>query len=199
MNAIGLNELTWENVGKWPLYVKLGLFFGASVLIIAFGYWLIIRDCFSELNQLRNQEITLKTDFEEKQSQLYHVPVYREQVQIMQERFVLLLKQLSEKNEMPGLLEEVSQKGAASGLRFELFAPQPKIIHDFYIELPIKISVVGTYSQLAVFVSRIAQMDRIITLHNFTIEKLFSKDHKEVLEDGLVMNVIARIYQYRAP
>ncbi|KTD67118.1 Tfp pilus assembly protein PilO [Legionella steelei] len=197
MNSINLNELTLDNVGQWPPVVKMCVFLGVSILIIALGYWLIIQDNFTQFNKLKGQEATLKTDFESKQRQLYNLPAYREQLEVMRERFVLMLKQLPEKNEMPGLLEEISKTGVASGLRFELFAPQPEVMHDFYVELPIKISVVGTYFQLAMFISRVAQMNRIVTLHDFSIEGVSSKDHKEVSEDELDMSITAKIYRYR--
>lgn len=197
MNNINLNELTLENVGQWPLVVKICVFMGVSILIIAMGYWLIIEDNFTQFDKLKGQETTLKADFENKQRQLYNLPAYRQQLQIMTENFALMLKQLPEKNQMPGLLEEISKTGVASGLKFELFAPQPEIVHDFYIELPIKISVVGTYFQLAMFISRVAEMNRIVTLHDFSIEGVSSNDHKVVSEDELVMNITAKIYRYR--
>lgn len=98
---------------------------------------------------------------------------------------------------MPGLLEDISKTGVASGLKFELFAPQPEVVHEFYVERPIKISVVGTYFQLAMFISRVAEMSRIVTLHDFSIAGLSSKDNKVVSEDELVMNITAKIYRYR--
>ncbi|MCW8469481.1 type 4a pilus biogenesis protein PilO [Fluoribacter gormanii] len=197
MNSINLNELTLENLGQWPLLVKGCVLIVVSILIIALGYWLIIKDNFIQFDQLQAQEVTLKTDFESKQRQLINLPAYRQQLQIMTERFAQMLKQLPEKNQMPGLLEAISKTGVASGLRFELFAPQPEVLHDFYIELPIKISVVGTYFQLAMFISRVAEMDRIVTLHDFTIERVSSKDNKAVSEDELIMSITAKIYRYR--
>ncbi|KTD74053.1 type 4a pilus biogenesis protein PilO [Legionella tucsonensis] len=197
MNNINLNELTLENVGQWPLLVKICVLMGVSILIIALGYWLIIQDNFSQFNKLKEQEATLKVDFENKQRQLFNLPAYRLQLQVMTERFTLMLKQLPEKNQMPGLLEDISKTGVASGLKFELFAPQPEVVHDFYIERPIKISVVGTYFQLAMFISRVAEMDRIVTLHDFSIEEVSSKDNKVVSEDELVMSITAKIYRYR--
>ncbi|KTD54144.1 Tfp pilus assembly protein PilO [Legionella sainthelensi] len=198
MNGINLSELTLENVGQWPLVVKIGMLLGTSLLIIALGYWLIIQDNFTQFDTLKQQETTLKADFENKQRQLYNLPAYRAQLKTLADRFALVLTQLPEKNEMPGLLEEISKTGVASGLRFELFAPQPEVVHDFYIELPIKISVVGTYFQLAMFISRVAEMTRIVTLHDFSIEGVSSKDHKVISEDELVMNITAKIYRYRA-
>lgn len=198
MNSINLSDLTLENVGQWPLVVKISIFLGTSVLIIALGYWLIIQDNFTQFDALKKQEATLKSDFENKQRQLYNLSAYRAQLQILAVRFARILTQLPEKNEMPGLLEKISKTGVASGLRFELFAPQPEVAHDFYIELPIKISVVGTYFQLAMFISRVAEMTRIVTLHDFSIEGESSKDHKVVSGDELVMNITAKIYRYRA-
>ncbi|STY28738.1 Tfp pilus assembly protein PilO [Legionella wadsworthii] len=197
MNGINLNELTLENVGQWPFIVKICVYIGVSLLIIALGYWLIIEDNFTQYNKLQGQEATLKTDFENKQRQLFNLPAYRVQLQVMKEKFALMLKQLPEKNQMPGLLEEISKTGVASGLRFDLFAPQPEVVHDFYVELPIKIAVVGTYFQLAMFISRVAQMNRIVTLHDFTIEGVSSKDQKAASGDELVMNITAKIYRYR--
>lgn len=197
MNGINLNELTLENVGQWPFIVKICVYIGVSLLIIALGYWLIIEDNFTQYNKLQGQEATLKTDFENKQRQLFNLSAYRVQLQVMKEKFALMLKQLPEKNQMPGLLEEISKTGVASGLRFDLFAPQPEVVHDFYVELPIKIAVVGTYFQLAMFISRVAQMNRIVTLHDFTIEGVSSKDQKAALGDELVMNITAKIYRYR--
>ena len=126
------------------------------------------------------------------------MPAYRAQLQTLQERFAAALKQLPAQNEMPGLLEEVSTTGVTSGLKFELFAPQPEVMHDFYVELPIKVSVVGTYFQLATFISRVAQMNRIVTLHDFSIVGVSSRDNKVASEDELVMNITAKIYRYRA-
>jgi type IV pilus assembly protein PilO len=116
----------------------------------------------------------------------------------MNERFGAMLKLLPAKNEMPGLLEEISKTGVTVGLKFDLFAPQPEIKHDFYIEVPIKITVVGSYMQLATFLSRVAEMSRIVTLHEFTISGLSSKDTKTPSEDILVMSITAKIYRYRS-
>lgn len=198
MNSINLNELTLENIGQWPFPVKVGAVLGLGLLIIGLGYWAIIKSNFEQLDSLQAQEVTLKTEFETKQHEAANLQAYRNQLELMNERFGAMLKQLPAKNEMPGLLEEISKTGVASGLRFELFAPQAELKHDFYIELPIKITVVGTYMQLAIFLSRVAEMNRIVTLHEFSISGESSKDNKTVSEDQLVMNITAKIYRYRS-
>lgn len=198
MAKINLNELTLDNVGQWPLLVKLSALCTMSILISALGYWFIIADNFARYDRLKTQEAALKKDFEYKQRQVVNLAEYRQQLQIMTEHFASLLKQLPAKNEMPGLLEEISKTGVDSGLKFQLFAPQPEIAHDFYVALPIKISVVGNYFQLASFLSKVAEMRRIVTLHEFSIEGVSSKDRKIISEDELVMNITAKIYRYRS-
>lgn len=198
MNSINLNELTLDNIGQWPMPVKVGVIAGISILIVALGYWLIVKSNFEQYATLQTKETTLKSEFESKQHQASNLQAYRNQLQLMNERFGAMLRQLPAKNEMPGLLEEISKTGVASGLKFDLFAPQPEVQHDFYIELPIKITVEGSYMQLAVFMSRVAEMNRIVTLHEFDIEGVSSKDHKIVSEDELVMSITAKIYRYRA-
>lgn len=198
MNTINLNELTLDNIGQWPVPVKIGVLVGMSILIIGLGYWLIVKSNFEQYHTLQDQEVTLKQDFETKQRQAANLQSYRNQLVLINERFGAMLKQLPAKNEMPGLLEEISKTGIASGLKFALFAPDKEVEHDFYIELPIKIQVVGTYFQLAVFLSRVAEMNRIVTLHEFSIVGVSSKDSKVVSEDELVMDITAKIYRYRA-
>ncbi len=197
MNKINLSELTLDNIGQWPMPVKIGVIMGVSILIVALGYWLIIKSNFEQYDALQTKEVSLKSDFESKQHQASNLQAYRNQLQLMNERFGTMLKQLPAKNEMPGLLEEISKTGIGAGLKFELFAPQPEVEHDFYVELPIKITVTGSYMQLALFLSRVAEMNRIVTLHEFNIEGLSSKDKKTVEEDVLVMSITAKIYRYR--
>ncbi|KTD82922.1 type 4a pilus biogenesis protein PilO [Legionella waltersii] len=197
MNTVNLNELTLENVGQWPLFVKLGVIAGISILVIGLGYWLIVKPNFEQFDTLQAQELTLRDEFEKKQSQAANLQAYRNQLELMNERFGTMLRQLPAKNEMPGLLEEISKTGILSGLKFELFAPQPEVVHDFYIELPIKITVVGTYMQLARFLSRVAEMNRIVTLHEFSIAGKTGSDNKTVSQDELIMNITAKIYRYR--
>lgn len=141
MSSINISELTLENIVQWPLPVKLGSVIGVALLIIGLGYWLIVKSNFEQLDILEAQEVTLKTDFETKQHQAANLQAYRNQLELMNERFGTMLKLLPAKNEMPGLLEEISKTGVTSGLKFELFAPQAEVKHDFYVELPIKITV----------------------------------------------------------
>ncbi|KTD22425.1 type 4a pilus biogenesis protein PilO [Legionella londiniensis] len=197
MNNINLSELTLENIGQWPKPVKIGVIVFLSLLLVGMGYWLIAKKNFEQYESLKEQEPALKAKFELKQHQASNLQAYRNQMQLMEERFGTMLKQLPAKNEMPGLLEDISKTGIASGLTFELFAPMPEVQHDFYVELPIKIAVVGNYHQLAVFVSRVAEMSRIVTMHDFVIEPASAEQQKNGASDQLIMRMTAKIYRYR--
>lgn len=193
---INLGELTLDNIGEWPRVIKYCIASLLAAIVIGVGYWTIIKSNFEQYNTLSAQEKTLRTDFEIKQRPAANLPAYKNQLEIMNERFGNMLKQLPAQNEMPGLLEDISKTGVASGLAFELFAPMPEVSHDFYIELPINIKVVGNYHQLAVFISRIAEMSRIVTLHDFDIVVV---NNKQAIRSGdlLEMKITAKIYRYK--
>ena len=197
---LNLSELTLENVGQWPNPIKIGVAVLLSLLLSGLGYWLIAKENFEQYNTLLAQEGTLKGEFELKQHQASNLQAYRNQMVIMEERFGNMLKQLPTQNEMPGLLEDISKTGIASGLTFQLFAPLPEIQHDFYIELPIKTAVIGNYHQFAVFLSRVAQMSRIVTLHDFVIGRGGATEvdkKKSASGDQLNMEMTTKIYRYR--
>ena len=200
MMNFDLNELTLDNLGQWPNPVKIGLVTVLSFILIGLGYWLIVKENFDQYNVLVEAEATLKTQFEQKQREASNLQAYRNQMAIMEERFGTMLKQLPTQNEMPGLLEDISKTGIASGLTFQSFTPMPEIQHDFYIELPIKIAVNGNYHQIAIFLSRVAEMGRIVTLHDFVVGRGMLGNlglQKDESGDKLTMEMTAKIYRYR--
>lgn len=205
MTIVRIHELNFDNVDQWPQPVKYFIAALLACLIIMVGYWAIIKPHFEQYPLRVTQLNELKAKFEQKQGLASTLQAYRLQLQTMNKRFGNLLKQLPVKNEMPGLLEDISKTGISTGLTFELVAPQPEIIHKFYIELPITITVLGNYHQFALFLSRIADMSRIVTLHDIEIglaedSGQLSQQHgtrvgaKETL---LMMNMTAKIYRYR--
>ena len=201
MNEINLSELTLENIAIWPKPVKIILIVVISILLIGFGYWFVVKPDIQIYDSLVRQELTLREEFEKKQQQASNLNLYKAQILEMRQRFGKLLQQLPSKNEMHNLLEEISKTGITSGLRFELFAPMQEVQHDFYVELPIKIVVVGDYHQLAVFLSRVASMSRIVTLHDLEIENTKQEDNnkkKRVPGELLTMKLTAKIYRYRS-
>ena len=203
---INFNELILDNIGQWPLPVKYATAFIAAILITGLGYWWFVSPKYEEIKTLKQKEVELKSQFELKQQQAANLDAYKVQLNEINMRLEDMLRQLPAQNEMPALLEDISKTGVASGLIFELFAPQPEIIHDFYVELPIKIEVLGHYNQLAIFLSRVAQMKRIVTLHDFVITPFQVENatlaNKPVApsvteKDLLEMKLIAKIYRYK--
>ncbi len=197
--SFNVRDLTLDNIGQLPSIIKLSLVTFLSFLVIVVGYWLLVQDNLNQYQSLQAVEVTLRHDFEAKQQQAANLQAYRVQMSLMEDRFGTMLKQLPTQNEMPGLLEDISKTGIASGLTFELFAPQPEVIHDFYIEVPIKIRVMGNYHEFAVFLSRVAMMSRIVTLHDLSIRIASEGTDKKTHMNGdqLSMDITAKIYRYR--
>lgn len=189
MNNIHLKDLTLENVHQWPMLVKVATVILAFLIILSFGYWFLIKEKITNNHDLQSQEQDLRAKFELMHKQAVNLPKYKEQMQTMQKKFRLMLQQLPAKNEMSGLLEDISHSGLVSGLKFELFAPQKEKIYNFYATLPIKIKVVGDYHQIAIFLSKVAQLKRIVTMHDFELQRANS---------DLVLSMTANIYRYRA-
>ena len=166
---IDFNELDLEDIGSWPVAVKAIAILLACALLFALAYWFDTKKQFAQLKRIQQEEMTLRSSFESKQHKASNLEAYKEQMQTMKASFGALLRQLPEKTEVPGLLEDISHQGLATGLEFRSIRLQPEKQIDFYVELPIEISVIGSYHQLAEFVSHVAALPRIVTLHDFDV------------------------------
>lgn len=202
MYPLHINELTIDRIAQWPLSLKAVLTGLIWALTGSVGYWLVISANLENLSVLRQAERQLKTTFETRQSAVSSLPAYKKAVQDMQHHVDKALKRLPKENEMPALLEAISMAGIETGLQCQLFAPQTEVPHDFYWELPIKMQLTGNYHQLATFLSRITTMKRIVTLHDFVIQKLTTEEDAPTesshqAEDILEMTITAKIYWYR--
>jgi type IV pilus assembly protein PilO len=144
-----------------------------------------------ELDQAHGQEQTLRTEFHNKHAKAINLDIYKQQLKDIERSFGALLRQLPGKTEVPNLLVDISQTGLAAGLEEKLFQPAPEQKKDFYAELPIKIRLSGGYHQLAQFVSGIAALPRIVTLHNIEI----TPENKDSY-DQLNLDVTAKTYRY---
>lgn len=196
MTTINISELSLDNIGAWPQVIKLITIVIVASSLMGLSYWFIMRHQLERLNTLHSEELTLREEFESKQHSAANLQAYKQQLGLMQQRFGVLLRQLPSKTEVPGLLEDISKTGVRSGLHFHLFDPLQEIEHDFYVELPIKIMVEGNYHQLAIFISRIARLSRIVTLHDFIIEP--GKKGRNVSNPKLLMmKITAKIYRYQ--
>jgi type IV pilus assembly protein PilO len=188
MNLSDLNELDLSNVASWPLPARIVVIGIIFVAVLAAGYWFDIKDQGLRLEKAEQQETELRQTFEFKAKKAANLAAYEQQLEEMRESFGAMLRQLPNKTEVAELLVDISQTGLASGLEFELFKPQNEIPQEFYAELPISIRVKGDYHEFGNFVSGVAALPRIVTVHDVDITQ--GKDGE------LTMDLLAKTYRY---
>jgi type IV pilus assembly protein PilO len=191
LRSVDLADLDLNNLGSWPSAVKVIASALLMALILGAGYYLHLSDLQMNLEQQKAQEETLKQSFSSKAFQAANLEAYKMQMAEMEESFGALLRQLPSDTEVPGLLEDITRTGLGSGLEFEEIKLQPEIVQQFYIELPIQIKVVGSYHDLATFVSGVSSLPRIVTLHDFDI-----KPESKESPSKLRMSILAKTYRY---
>ena len=168
---MNLSEINWDfnAAGSWPLPIKIATIVLLSIMVAGAGYYYITIDQLAEWEQLEKEEQDLKKTFAIKQNKAVNLPDYREQLKQIEASLGEMIKQMPTKAEVANLLIDISQTGLASGLEFRLFKPAGKVRKDFYSELPINIKVIGEYEELGLFVSGLASLPRIVTVHNVAI------------------------------
>jgi type IV pilus assembly protein PilO len=189
-----LQNLDIKDVGNWPVVIKGGAIAIICAVVLVAGFWFDTRSQIDELDQARKKEATLKADFVEKQHKAANLAIYKQQMEEMKRSFGTMLRQLPSKTEIAELLVDISQTGLSNGLEFELFKPEAEVPEDFYAVLPIKIKVTGDYHEFGKFVSDVAVLPRIVTLHDINITP--SKDDKNNDGNHLVMELTAKTYRY---
>lgn len=195
LRKVNLSELDFNNLGSWPAPVRAIACILLVAAVLALGYYFHLKDLQGLLEQRRAEEVTLKQQFASKASLAANLEAYKEQMKEMEISFGALLRQLPSDTEVPGLLEDITRTGLGSGLEFQEIKLLPEVAKQFYIELPIQISVVGSYHDFATFVSGAASLPRIVTLHDFQIDQN-NKNAKFDSGAKLKMNVLAKTYRY---
>ncbi len=188
LSELDLNDLDFSNIGSWPTAAK-AIVIALLFALVSFGvYWFDTQDQLDRLEGLEKQEIALKDRVNRRARRAANLDILKQQLILMEKDFSKLRKQLPNKTEVAALLVDISQTGLSSGLEFELFKPESEIPKEFYAELPIKIRVIGSYHEFGEFVSGIAALPRIVTLHNITM--------KPKKNDDMVMSATAKTYRY---
>ena len=189
-----LQNLDFENVGSWPIAVKAAAAVLLFALVITAGYFVTIQPANQELQRLQGEQGELMKEFEEKSFKAKNLDQYKKQLAEMEKSFGSLLQQLPKDTEVPGLLEDITHTGLGSGLEFEEISLAQEREKEFYAELPINISVRGDYHGFGSFVSGVASLPRIVTLHDF---KITSAEGGDGRPGGLLqMQVTAKTYRY---
>lgn len=191
LNEFDLADLDFENIGSWPPAVKVVTAALLFLLVMAAGYYYHVEGLQTALANAEQLEITLKRDFEKKAFEAANLQAYERQMVEMEESFGALVSQLPSDTEVPGLLEDITNKGELNGLTINTIDLLEERPQEFYVELPIQINAVGSYHDLGAFVSGMAGLPRIVTLHDF-----------EIVAEGnatnmLKMNILAKTYRYR--
>jgi type IV pilus assembly protein PilO len=191
LREFDVNSLDFDNVGSWPIPIKLLIWVLLVALVLAAGYYYHIEELQVQLAKVESQEVELKKDFEKKAFQAANLDAYRQQMVEMEESFGALVSQLPSDTEVPGLLEDITNKGLLNGLDISSIDLQKETAREFYVELPIAINASGSYHDLGAFISGMAGLPRIVTLHDFTITS--SGDDANHLR----MNIVAKTYRYK--
>ena len=169
LRKIDISDLDSSNIGSWPPAIKVLVACLLMILVLAVGYSFSISELEGQLDLKREQELLLKEQFAAKSRMAANLQPYTRQMEEMEDAFSVLLRQLPSDTEVPGLLEDITRTGLDSGLEFEEIKLLPEVSRPFYIELPIQITVTGGYHDLAMFVSGVARLPRIVTLHDFEL------------------------------
>ncbi len=184
-----LNHLDLADMGNWPVVAKGIVTVVLVVLIGTLSYFLLVDDKIVQLEMSEAKEQELRQIYRVKYASAVNLELYKTQMAEMEQTFSYLLKQLPATHETPGLLDDITFAGTSTGLTFVRIHWLPEIEKDFYTELPIKIDVVGDYHQFGNFVSEVAKLPRIVSLHDFSV----STDQN----DRLIFNVVAKTYRYK--
>jgi type IV pilus assembly protein PilO len=190
INEFDVNDIDWENMGSWPLIGKVVFCSIIAIAILVGGYFMMLEPMQVKLNRESKQEVQLKRDFENKAFQVANLDEYRAQMVEMEQSFESILKQLPRDTEVPGLIDDISLAALDNGLDLKVISPQQQITTEFYNELPIQIEVEGDYHELGAYVSSVASLPRIVTLHDFSISTK-GKD-----SDTLSLKILAKTYRY---
>ena len=190
MNLDELRTLDFKNIAHASPPIRIGFIVFLCAILLGIGYYYDTRGQLESLDQAKQMEVQLKKTFEDKQEKAANLELYKLQLEEMRKRFAALRRQLPSQTEIPGLIVDISQTGLAAGLEIDLFRPVGEINKDFYAEKPIVLKVRGTYNELANFVSGVAALPRIVTLHELVL--------KPVGAGQLSMDATAKTYRYLA-
>jgi len=193
MNLVDeLKSLDANDVGRWPFMFRAGVIAIVFAFVVGAGiFYTIIEDKAPALERVKQLEVDLRDVFKNKQRKAVNFDAYKAQLAQMEQSFGTMLRQLPGETEIPSLIVDISQTGLAAGLQEKLFVPQSEVPKDFYAEKPITISLSGGYHEIANFVSGVAALPRIVTLHDINISPEDPSNY-----DMLTLQVTAKTYRY---
>ncbi|WP_337842170.1 type 4a pilus biogenesis protein PilO [Rheinheimera sp.] len=191
LSELDLSELDFSNMGSWPKAGRMALAALLALLVVIGSYLFLVDPALSLLQAEQQKEQELRQSYRSKYNLAVNLPLYQQQMEQMEQMLAGLLQQLPGSRETPGMLDDITFAGTSVGLSFVRIHWMPEIEKEFYTELPIQIEVQGDYHQVGRFVSAVAALPRIVTLHDFQL--------KTTETAGLNFAVVARTYRYKEP
>ncbi|MEQ9396163.1 type IV pilus inner membrane component PilO [Haliea sp.] len=191
LKEFDVNDIDLDNIGSWPAGVKAVLCALLLIVVLVAGYYFHIKDLQLQFDRVQAEESRLKQDFEKKAFEAANLEAYKEQMVEMEESFGALVSQLPSDTEVPGLLEDITNKGLTNGLEINSINLQAEQAREFYVELPIAITATGSYHDLGAFISGMAGLPRIVTLHDFSITARSGNSN------ALNLSITAKTYRYK--
>ena len=188
MTLDDLKNIDINNLGSWPVPIKIGGILIVCAIVLFAGFWFLIQGELEQYDEAQKKEAGLRETYMNKKALAINLPAYKEQMEEMEQTFGSLLRQLPNTTEVPDLLVDITQAGLGRGLEFTLFRPEKELPKDFYAEMPISVEVRGGYHELAQFISDVAALPRIVTFGDIVIAA--GKDNK------LTMSAKAKTYRY---
>ena len=189
MNLSDLNNFDINNIGTAPLVVKLVIVLVLAVTIVGLGYYFDTKEQLIQYDKAQAKEVELRRTFETKVAKAANLEELKEQLEEMRRTFGTLLRQLPSKTEIPAVIVVISQTALSSGLEVKLFKPGDEVEKEFYAEKPLQLTLQGDYHQFGIFASEVAELPRIVTLHNINLTPGGE-------ESFMTMNAIATTYRY---
>jgi len=186
-----VNDIDIQRMGVWPLPGKVFVCVLLVVVVMVAAYYFKVKDLNMQLERVVAEESNLRSNFEQKSFQAANLEEYREQMENMESTFEVLLSRLPSDTEVPGLLEDIDARGSESGLSINSIRLESEQESEYYMELPISIDVDGSYHDMGSFVSGVAGMPRIVTLHDFTVSRRDAGGE-------LNMQIRAKTYRYKS-
>lgn len=196
MKMSDFQNLDPNNIGSWPMPAKVFAIVALCALVLGGGYYIDTEAQLEEHAGHVRKEAELKRTFEALQQKAANLEPLKRQLQEMEQSFGTLLKLLPNRTQIEGLLVDISKSGLASGLEFELFKPGAEQPAEFYAIQPINIQVTGTYHQFGEFISAVAALPRIVTVHNIDIKPVRTANNEKGQALNLSMGIVAKTYRY---
>lgn len=183
-----------NNIGGWPTPVKITVWAFICAAVCGLGYVSLIQPTQDSIAQAEAQQASLLQDFQKKDSDVRNSQLLQKQLEEMEVSFQQQLQQLPKDTEIPALVEDINITGVKAGLKFKNIRLEPEVTQEFFVEQPITIEATGDYHFFGHFISDIATLPRIVTLHDFDIQsQIDSKSEMPVI----TYKILAKTYRYK--